>query len=78
MEVNEHDFIHFFPEQNTKLNASVQEYGLLQNHIQEYYKAWQESQMELHTERGKTCISCRQCPMHYVAYELNLSTVLFL
>nr|XP_022292329.1 myb-like protein X [Crassostrea virginica] len=40
-------------EQNTKLNASVQEYGLLQNHIQEYYKAWQESQMELHTEREK-------------------------
>ena len=67
-----------FPEQNTRLNASVQEYGSLHNHIKEYYKACQELQMELHRERGKTCRSYRQCPMHYVAYELNLSTVLFL
>nr|XP_022328806.1 uncharacterized protein LOC111127829 [Crassostrea virginica] len=40
-------------EQNTRLNASVQEYGSLHNHIKEYYKACQELQMELHREREK-------------------------
>uniref|UniRef100_A0A8W8I3F6 Uncharacterized protein n=1 Tax=Magallana gigas TaxID=29159 RepID=A0A8W8I3F6_MAGGI len=41
-------------EQITKLHASLQEYGLLRDHIQEYYKALQDSQMELQREKEKS------------------------
>eukprot|EP00105_Crassostrea_gigas_P029330 XP_011451251.1 PREDICTED: protein Hook homolog 1-like [Crassostrea gigas] len=41
-------------EQITKLHASLQEYGLLRDHIQEYYKALQDSQMELQREQEKS------------------------
>ncbi|XP_052698322.1 girdin-like isoform X1 [Crassostrea angulata] len=41
-------------EQITKLHASLQEYGLLRDHIQEYYKAFQDSQMELQREKEKS------------------------
>nr|XP_034324366.1 uncharacterized protein LOC105337045 isoform X5 [Crassostrea gigas] len=41
-------------EQITKLHASLQEYGLLRDHIQEYYKAFQDSQLELQREKEKS------------------------